>query len=379
MIEEAVFSSLVDQAYEAALAPEAWPAFLASLAEAYRGKASIFMQDLASAKADLCEFADFDEKFLASYVEHYHATNPVMPMLKSAPAGFLAIGEEMMPRDAFERSEWFNDWLRPQGLYAGIGSILLKNDTLTTNLTLLRYRSEGSFTPGELATWRRLVRHVQRALQIHRHVFAVKIEREGALTALAGLAIGVVITDSRARVLFSNGKAEEIIRAGDGLTARHGCLHATAVSCRARFAHVISEASRSNSGNGHSVGELVALPLRSGDAALSALVVPLRTNLGFGLPAPAALILINDGRRRAAARAADLVPVYGLTRAEARLLRGLLDGAPLGEYAARAGISLNTAKTLLKQVFAKTGHNRQADLIRAVLSNPLFRLAAGRE
>ncbi len=36
-------------------------------------------------------------------------------------------------------------------------------------------------------------------------------------------------------------------------------------------------------------------------------------------------------------------------------------------------ISINTARTQSKQIFAKTGHGRQADLIREVLANPALR------
>jgi DNA-binding CsgD family transcriptional regulator len=46
--------------------------------------------------------------------------------------------------------------------------------------------------------------------------------------------------------------------------------------------------------------------------------------------------------------------LYGLTEAEARLTSGLLRGERLEDYAARTGISMNTARTHLKSVFAKT-------------------------
>jgi DNA-binding CsgD family transcriptional regulator len=66
---------------------------------------------------------------------------------------------------------------------------------------------------------------------------------------------------------------------------------------------------------------------------------------------------------------------YGLTPAEARLAIALLAGRRLADYAAEQKISLNTAKYHLKQVFAKTGHTRQADLVRDLLLNPVLGLA----
>jgi DNA-binding CsgD family transcriptional regulator len=42
----------------------------------------------------------------------------------------------------------------------------------------------------------------------------------------------------------------------------------------------------------------------------------------------------------------------------------LLHGERLEDYAARAGISMNTARTHLKSIFAKTETTRQAELVR---------------
>ncbi len=49
-------------------------------------------------------------------------------------------------------------------------------------------------------------------------------------------------------------------------------------------------------------------------------------------------------------------------------------GERIADYAERAGISVNTANTQLKQLLAKTVTNRQADLMRQVLSDPVASL-----
>jgi DNA-binding CsgD family transcriptional regulator len=69
---------------------------------------------------------------------------------------------------------------------------------------------------------------------------------------------------------------------------------------------------------------------------------------------------------------------YGLTPAELKLLPALIDGKRLVEYADGAGITLNTAKTHLKQLFAKTGSQRQADVVRMFVADAVLRLAGSR-
>jgi DNA-binding CsgD family transcriptional regulator len=50
----------------------------------------------------------------------------------------------------------------------------------------------------------------------------------------------------------------------------------------------------------------------------------------------------------------------------------LIEGDSVARAAQALGISVNTARTQLKSVFAKTGCNRQSDLIRVVLTSPAY-------
>jgi DNA-binding CsgD family transcriptional regulator len=60
----------------------------------------------------------------------------------------------------------------------------------------------------------------------------------------------------------------------------------------------------------------------------------------------------------------------------AEATEALVAGARLQDYAEQTGIALQTARTQLKHVFAKTNHHRQAALVRDVLRNPLLRMTA---
>jgi len=63
-----------------------------------------------------------------------------------------------------------------------------------------------------------------------------------------------------------------------------------------------------------------------------------------------------------------LVKLYGLTRAEARLVTLLAQDFSLEDAAAALGIARSTAKTHLQHVFEKTGTNRQPQVVRLALS-----------
>lgn len=61
--------------------------------------------------------------------------------------------------------------------------------------------------------------------------------------------------------------------------------------------------------------------------------------------------------------------MFALSAAESRLTAGLCSGLSPNEYAARNGVSVETVRSQLKQVLAKTQSGRQADLVRLVCSS----------
>ena len=62
--------------------------------------------------------------------------------------------------------------------------------------------------------------------------------------------------------------------------------------------------------------------------------------------------------------------LYGLTAAEARLTNQLFVGKSLADSAGGLGVSLNTAKSLLKRIFAKCAVGSQGELLQLLSLGP---------
>ena len=74
---------------------------------------------------------------------------------------------------------------------------------------------------------------------------------------------------------------------------------------------------------------------------------------------------VNLGRsQRSGDRHDLLMERFRLTPAEARVALHLIDGGDIASCAEAAGVSPGTVRTQLKSIFAKTGVNRQAALVR---------------
>lgn len=77
----------------------------------------------------------------------------------------------------------------------------------------------------------------------------------------------------------------------------------------------------------------------------------------------AAVAVFDTGRGRSYTWDA-LKTLYGLTRKEAGLVNGLLQGQTLEDYCSTHFVTANTARTHLKSIYRKTDTNRQSELVR---------------
>jgi DNA-binding CsgD family transcriptional regulator len=83
------------------------------------------------------------------------------------------------------------------------------------------------------------------------------------------------------------------------------------------------------------------------------------------------LVASLDGMRIATAR--QLMDIFGLSAAEARLSRAICHGESVEEYAREQGLRLPTIRTQLSSVFKKTGCERQVTLVRLIAGIPVVR------
>jgi DNA-binding CsgD family transcriptional regulator len=85
------------------------------------------------------------------------------------------------------------------------------------------------------------------------------------------------------------------------------------------------------------------------------------------------IVLVTDPEHSPFPKQSLIQLTLGLSNSEARIALALINGASLVQAAQRIGVSHETARSHLKNVFAKTNTNRQTELV--VLLNRIFRLS----
>src|SRR6185437_12051450 len=121
-------SAILAEIYDAALDPSRWQAVTERIAGLVQGVGVLFAQDSRSPTSSVFSTAGIDRGFLDSYVAHYAGVNIWTPAVAAQPVGAVVTNDDVAERRRFERCEWRNDWLRPQGLYHGTAAVLAKSE-----------------------------------------------------------------------------------------------------------------------------------------------------------------------------------------------------------------------------------------------------------
>jgi DNA-binding CsgD family transcriptional regulator len=188
------------------------------------------------------------------------------------------------------------------------------------------------------------------------------------------LPLGVILLDELRRVTLVNEAAAEITNTSDGLLlTRHG-LAASVAAEGATLRALISAAVATTNGKGLHAGGAMSLSRPSGKRPLSLLVTPLRSSNTYAPRGRAgAALFVTDPERSQPSDVESLRHLHGLTRAEARIAMLLTSGLSFADVIEMLGITANTGRGHLKNIFSKTETRTQAQLVRLLLSIPVVR------
>lgn len=375
MYSQQTLLNLIDLIYEASTKQESWPIFLNHLSDVTKGDfTTLFLQDLKSQKGNFAIAVRIDPQFSQSYAQHYSTRNVWLIQGKEMMhEGNVLTSQMMCPDDVVRNSEFYSDWLHPQKLLHHFGGIILKEDLLTSNITVTRRESSPPFGKIEIALLQKLMPHLKRSLQIYRRFSQFEMDRIFANEALNKLPMGIILTDSKGKILMINRSAQNILDKNDGLSCDRDGIRAARLRDTSILRSMIANATNTAIGNGMSAGGQILIARPSLHRPFSVLVSPLRCNrISLERDHAAAVLMIDDPEAGIETSEQQLRRVYGLTHCEAILAMLILQGKTIRQASTELEITLNTARTQLKSIFLKTDCHSQVDLIRLILSGHSF-------
>jgi DNA-binding CsgD family transcriptional regulator len=362
---------LVEQLLDAVADDAAWPMFLDALAREVGGVVpGLYINERGTDSTLFAEVSGLDPTWGRAYEQYYKRCDPRRVRIQALPAGSVFVGSALVDDRQLVRSEFYNEFLRPQGFFHIVGGVPLENDDLVAVVRVIRPRTAQAFGRREAALIHRLMPHLSRVLRLQQRLTVAAARRDEAAEVLDWFPTGVLLLDASGRVVAANRVAEEILASGDGLRVGGEGLRAALPVESAVLHRLIAEIGRGTVAIDPS-GGVLNLTRPSGARPLNLLVAPLRGKLlSQEAPRAAVVVFVTDPERLPSTPVDRVQRWLGLTRAEASLVLQLLRGCRVEDAADVLGISPQTARTQLKRALAKTSTGRQAELIRLALGTP---------
>lgn len=310
------------------------------------------------------------------YLNHYKQLDPRWSLMTGAPMGQVMTCAQYFDDRFVSRNEFFQKFLLPRGRRHTMVAHLYRDERFNFYATFYHAVGRESFSADQVERAQALVPHLQRVARLlvqHEGAGVLAELGEGGLDALDQ---GVLALDARGEILFANQRARALQREGRWLVS-HGLRVRPAVGAPAALDDVVTRVIATGVPDG--------LVLRRADSTASPWcgVTVLRLPAGCDqhltalYPRACALVLVNVPNAQRCVTATQLMQMFGLTQAEARLAQALTRGQSVDVYAQEQGVSLPTVRSQVRSVLHKTEAGRQQDLVRMLASLPSARPPVG--
>ncbi|TNC15026.1 helix-turn-helix transcriptional regulator [Methylobacterium terricola] len=355
---------LVDQA---AFDPNLWHEVVAELGRRIPGtKPALQVFDTTAERGIPMLHWGWETGSIDAYARHYGTINPWTPVVLQTPALVSMYSEILLPASSFRDTEFYTDWLRHVGeAEASSGIKLLDGDGRLAVVTIQHGLARADRTHARLGPLLdRLGPRMRRALEANRVRFPTAKVPATARALLADLADPAFVVTGDLHLIEASGPGQAMLAAGDLIrVGARNRLHFPHARLGRAFA---AETALACAGSETLTGDasvalaqerirIVALSLRTdltGQPGLAPLFSPNRL----------ALVILRRAASGQARAEHSLSGRFGLSPAETRLAL-LMDGSvSLVEAARILGIGHETARTQIRQVFAKLGLSRQSEL-----------------
>jgi DNA-binding CsgD family transcriptional regulator len=363
---------LLDLIYDAATDDALWTPALIEIAD-MTGSLGGFLGGLDS-KAHRIIFmfnARMSEESHRIHAER-HIDNPWSRFMNYCPVGKWVQSDEIISLPDLQRTAFFDEVLRPQSLAHNLMVPLAANDEFLVGLNICRSERQGPYDADELRFFSLLYPHLRRSLLLGFRLNEYKALQRAQFDVLDRLSAGVILLDRAAKVVFANAAAHAMTAYDGLLRLRNSVLSAASQVHSHRLGELVDAAVR-----GLPVGTM-SIPHPHDGRHFTILVSSVRSRDidhfgGLGMRNVAAMLVIHDPTRRMEIPVEWIMDAFNLTPAEAKVTLCTASGATIPQTAHRLNVSPNTVKTHLRNVFAKTGTNRQMELARLMDSIGLLR------
>jgi DNA-binding CsgD family transcriptional regulator len=299
--------------------------------------------------------ADWPPPISKAYRDGGYLDDP-LPYFSQAEGRVYRLGELLSAGDP-AHEDYRRRMLVPSGM--NVMRFLRVEERGGVSAWLTVSRAAGEFGPEADALLTELAPYLRAAIAAQ-----VALERERTSATVAGEAIrrmnfGWITLDAAGKIIDADSHGTALL--GDG-----------AILMRGRGGRLAGRAAEVNRGIADAVQRSTGTASRpraivlSREPWLDMLLVPAALSPAAAGPAPALVAYVHSDSWSSADRCEQLGELFDLIPCEARLALALSRGMSIVEAAGELGLTVESARTYSKRIYAKTGARGQADLVRFI-------------
>lgn len=305
-----------------------------------------------------------DSSLRAAYLAHYWPLDPIRERLlvHGAPKGVWLNDEYFLGVRGRQRHPFYQELLRPHGLGPMLSIPLFDNGDIIAALTFQADAKADGFSAAHTELLTPLVQHLLTSAKLRERLHHLSYRASLSEAVLDRFAMPLFIVNAAGRQLYANRRAERWLeQQGNPAFDSGGAVgtHALGQNIRRLASRLCAEREAMDP-----AFETAVVDKASGTAMVG-LPLPLAHAAPFGMHEPVCLLLLCVQALHDNEQAADIIAdLFGLTRAEHRLVHALSRSSNVVQAARLLGVAHATARTQLASVFSKTGCATQAELAR---------------
>lgn len=366
-------TALIESIYDAGLDARLWPKVQREIAGRIGATRVSLWVGAPGDQRSPGDWNGVEPPFVRSYEDYYGRLDPIVAAASTWAPGTIMTDQMMVSKAMLDRSEFFQDWVRPQGVHGiAVANFLREGDVV--GLLGAPRACSNPFRQQHLDLLAMLLPHLRHAVRTQRCLKDINVREHAESDALSALVHAILIVDKDMHVIITNHKAETMLAAADGIRAvQHGLVAQTASSTNVLRA-LVTRATCNDTHLGARGAMLVYRPPPAGP--LQVLVSPLGTRIdpsGVQVHRRMAMLLIIDSEHAHRGLEAQLSALFGLTLTEARVANEIGKGHCPKDVADALCVTLSTVRTHLHHVFEKTDMHRQAELMRLIAQISIVR------
>ena len=353
--------------YAAPLEPENWQHFMDRTGELADTPYTVLISRDGRSSYAHNGGGEMTATHMQAYHAYYNQVDPYLdPVIRNPRIG-LHRTDQVIPQRELRKLEFYNDFLSIGGVEYGTYCIFTGSRGCLETLSLWSLEE----TPAHAgALLKRLMPHLRTAFKLRRTLEREQERAERAESALDRLATAAFLLDATSRVLHQNSAALTLIMGREPVCIRHGRLELrNSTGLQPRFESLVLQAAQVAAGINADPGGVLSLS-RPGRQSLQVRVLPLRTTGAFMPSTAPVLVLVADPETIQTHPAEILQALYGFSASEAAVANHLAAGLVPEQIAEIREVSVDTIRTQIKHLLAKSGVHRHADLIRLMLALP---------